>query len=106
MNTLIEEASLLVIRHGGSVKIVANPSQDGILFDLNTGMKSGLQLYSTPEGKVYAVTRYNPDEEVQDMRDVVYAASDCLCGRDYASQAWLNIFDEYGLKVEGVHGNK
>ena len=98
MNNLIEEAVRLVLRNVGSVSLELNKEKGFIEYDLHTGMKSGLSLYEK-DSEVWAITRYDEDALMINLGDVVCTALDCMCGRGYASQAWLDIFKEYGIKV-------
>ena len=98
MRTIIEGAVELVLRNGGSVSLELNKERGLIEYDLHTGMKSGLSLYEK-DGEVWAITRYDEDDLIISLSDVVYTARDCMCGRGYAAQAWLDIFKEYNIKV-------
>lgn len=104
MHPLINEAVLLVLHHGGMVDLRLNEEQGCIEYNLNTGMKSGLSLYEK-DNKVWAITRYNKDEEMLDINNIVDTAHDCLCYRDYAVYAWINILKEHGYSIGGVRGN-
>ena len=101
---LIEEAVLLVLNNGGRVDLILNKEQGYIEYNLNTGMKSGLSLYEN-DNKVWAITRYNKDEEMLDISNIVDTAHDCLCCRDYAAYAWINILKDHGYSIEDVRGN-
>ena len=105
MHPLINEAVLLVLRHGGMVDLYLDKKQGYIEYNLNTGMKSGLSLYEK-DNKVWAITRYNKDEEMLDISNIVDTAHDCLCHRDYAACAWIKILNDYGYSIEDVRGNR
>ncbi len=98
MHTIIEGAVHLVLRNGGSVSLELNKEKGLIEYDLHTEMKSGLSLYEKDQD-VWAITRYDEDALVISLGDVVYTALDCMCAREYAAQAWLDIFNEYNIKV-------
>ena len=102
---LIEEAVLLVLNHGGSVDLILNKEYGYIEYDLHTGMKSGLYLYEK-DGKVWAITRYNEDEEMLDIDTIVGTANRCLCHCDYAALTWINIFKDYGYSVGSIGVNQ
>lgn len=104
MHPLINEAVLLVLRNGGRVDLHLNKEHDYIEYNLNTGMRSGLSLYEK-DNKVWAITRYNKDEEMLDINNVVDTSHDCLCHRDYAAYAWIKILNEYGYSIGDVRGN-
>ena len=104
MHPLINEAVLLVLRNGGIVDLILNKEYGYIEYDLHTGMKSGLYLYEK-DGKVWAITRYNEDEEMLDIDTIVDTANRCLCHRDYAAYAWIKILNDYGYSIEDVRGN-
>ena len=101
---LINEAVLLVLNHGGSVDLHLNKKQGYIEYNLNTGMKSGLSLYEK-DNEVLAITRYDADERMTDIDSILDTARDCLCHRDYAAHAWIDILREHGYSVGGVRGN-
>ena len=70
--------------------------EDGFLwYNLNTMMKSDLSV-SKHDGKFFYKTRYS-DGNFEDYEDVLFLAKECLCGRDFANEKWIDL-----LKKEGV----
>ena len=101
---LIEEAILLVLNNGGIVDLILNKEYGYIEYNLNTGMKSGLRLYEK-DNEVWTITRYNKEERMTEIDDILDTARDCLCHRDYAAYAWIKILKDYGYSIEDVRGN-
>ena len=104
MHPLINEAVLLVLNYGGSVELCLNKEYDCFEYNLNTGMKSGLSLYEK-DNEVWAITRYNKDERMTEIDDILDTARDCLCNRNYAAHAWFDMLIEHGYSVGDIRGN-
>lgn len=60
-----------------------------IRYDLNTGMKSGLEIWGEGD-HVRWEGRYSSGT-VKCWNDLIEVATDCMCGRDYAASSWLRL---------------
>ena len=81
----------LMLNQGLAFKI--GRSEYGIYLDLNTGMKSHLHLYYEGEsytnaGTYIARMRYDEEQVVNDLSDVLYCIKSCKHGRDFMHQGW------------------
>ena len=81
--------------------MILNKECGYIEYDLHTGMKSGLYLYEK-DGKVWAITRYNEDEEMLDIDTIVDTANRCLLDHEYAAHAWINVFRKHGYSIGSI----
>lgn len=69
-----------------------------VLYNINTQAKSELRLELLPDGSYLGHCRYGKIiRDIKDLRDVVNAVRDCMHGRDYVSQAWLDVMVEFGI---------
>lgn len=71
------------------IEITLRKVQGLIRYDLNTGMKSGLEIWS--EGDlVHWEGRYSSGT-VKRWDDLIDVAANCMCGREFASSSWLSL---------------
>jgi hypothetical protein len=61
--------------------------------DLNTMAKSYAHLYHE-DGRYIVRMRYDDEEKVQDLNDVLYCVKGCIHGRDFMHQGWVDILKE------------
>lgn len=70
--------------------------KDGVVwYNLNTQMKSGLSV-SKQKNEFFYKARYS-EGNFEDYEDVLFLAKECLHGRDFANEKWIDL-----LKKEGV----
>lgn len=76
------------------------PNEKLVYVDLNTNMKSHIYLYEH-EGGVYADMRYEKGVKIESLSDLLYCATDAICGRDFMSYNWQVLLEKEGyIKVE------
>jgi hypothetical protein len=79
-----------VMEHGLQVLVY---KRDGETFiDVQTGAKSHCCVVLR-DGKMYALTRYDPPQEFEDLHELSWIVSRCKCGRDYFSRAWSDFLE-------------
>lgn len=68
--------------------------EDGVRwYDLNTGMKSQLQIAIIGKDCVWR-GRYERSGTIDDIGDVCRVGGECMCGRDYANSSWHGFMNE------------
>ena len=76
------------------------PNEKRVYVDLNTNMKSHIYLYEH-ECSVYADMRYEQGVKIESLSDLLYCATDAICGRDFMSYNWQVLLEKEGyIEVE------
>lgn len=71
------------------IEITLRKVQGTIHYDLNTGMKSGLEIWLNAD-QIHWEGRYSSGT-ISSWEDLIDVAADCMCGREYASTSWLKL---------------
>lgn len=98
---LLELIHKLVLE-GIEVTIFKDHTDGKIKYNLNSGAKSHLYLY-TEDGSIRYEGRYDDSGYIDDYSDVLRKMREYFYMRDFASQDWINLLVKEGflsLKVE------
>lgn len=88
------------------VEINYYPDRDVFSYNLNTGAKSGLELFDDfhVEGRYSYENNIDSDQDIQEViEDLFWEFKGCLHGRDFYNSEWMEIGVKLGLiekKVE------
>lgn len=94
-DSILEE----VLKHG--IAITLRIGQDGIIwYDMNTLMKSGLQI-----ALIDNICKYQEryvSGTINDINELLYNVKYCMCSRGYGSPDWLDWLEKEGLLKKTV----
>lgn len=94
-DSIVEE----VLKHG--IEITLRIDKDGILwYDMNTQMKSGLQI-ALIDGVCKYQERYGSGT-INDINDLLCNVKYCMCSRDYGNSYWLDWLEKENLLKKTV----
>ena len=95
-----------VLVEGGDVSVVL--VEDKLYFDMNSGTKAHLYIatdivdntikYTTRYDTGHMYDIYTIDDAIKEITYVV--RYECMCGRDFVSDYWMQKFIEYGYAEE------
>lgn len=88
----------LVTEHNIQITLRNN---DGIVYDLNTGMKSHLHIWYA-DGQAHYSGRYDVEGIFYDFKDLLYAVKGCMYGRNFGDCDWLILLEQEGLLTKKV----
>jgi hypothetical protein len=89
----------LVVDHG--IEITIKNSLFGLVFDLNTGMKSGLIVWYA-NGEAHYAGRYDTQGTFDDWYELLCAVKGCMYGGSYGDSNWLILLEQEGLLTKKV----
>ena len=87
-----------IVKNGIEVSLRMR-DEDTIVFDVNTGAKSGLELSYDGDNKWTAYMRYNEVEKLEDpdITEICWLVKHCMHGRDYVHIRWVDLMVEHGV---------
>lgn len=88
----------LVTEHNIQITLRNN---DGIIYDLNTGMKSGLIIWYA-DGEAHYSGRYDTQGTFYGWSDLLYAVNGCMYGGNYGDSMWLELLEQEGLLTKKI----
>ena len=92
-----------LVEAGIEVTLKKDRNLDLIGFDLNSQTKSGMFLYQHPDTQEWRIAgRYNFDEAVEDLSDVMSIFLDFYRMRDFGNTQWLEFLAEKGMLEKKV----
>lgn len=89
----------LVVEHG--IEITIKNSLCGLVYDLNTGMKSHLHVWYA-EGQAHYAGRYDTNGTFDDWYELLRVVKGCMYGRNFGDCDWLNLLEQEGLLTKKV----
>jgi len=89
----------LVVEHG--IEITIKNSLCGLVYDLNTGMKSGLIIWYAG-GEAHYSGRYDIQGTFEDWHELLCAVKGCMYGGNYGDCEWLILLEQEGLLTKKV----
>jgi hypothetical protein len=89
----------LVVDDG--IEITIKNSPFGLVYDLNTGMKSHLHIWYA-DGQAHYSGRYDTQGTFDDWRELLYAVKGCMYGRNFGDSDWLILLEQEGLLTKKV----
>ena len=89
----------LVVDHG--IEITIKNSLFGLVYDLNTGMRSGLQIWYK-DGDAHYSGRYDVEGMFYGFNDLLYAVKGCMYGWNYGDSNWLMLLEQEGFLTKKV----
>ncbi len=87
------------------VEIKYYPDRDLCSYNLNTGAKSGLELFDDfhVEGRYDYTNQIDPDQDMEEiLKDLFWEFKGCLHGRDFYNSEWMEIGVKLGLVEKKV----
>jgi len=89
------------------IQVTLSKVDDIRVYDLNTGMKSGLAIHFVDDQAVWN-GRYEASGNFESYDDLLYVVRDCRYGRPFADAAWERLFKnmDWPLFEEVVHVEK
>ena len=82
------------------IEITLCKVQGSIRYDLNTGMKSGLEIWDDDD-QVRWEGRYSSGI-IGGWDDLIDVAVNCMCGRECANASWLKLLVDEGRLIREV----
>lgn len=89
----------LVVEHG--IEITIKNSLHGLIYNLNTSMKSHLHVWYA-DGKAHYSGRYYTQGTFDDWYELLCAVKDCMYGRNFGDSSWLILLEQEGLLTKKV----
>lgn len=92
-----------LVEAGIEITIKKDHNLDLVGFDLNPQTKSGMFLYQHPDTEEWRIAgRYNFDEAVEDLSDVMSIFLDFYRMRDFGNIQWLEFLVSKGMLEKEV----
>jgi len=95
----------LVVDHSIQITLRKNFSSiienAGVLYDLNTGMKSHLHIWYA-DGEAHYSGRYDTQGTFDDWYELLCAVKGCMHGRNFGDSNWLMLLEQEGFLTKKV----